>query len=120
MVNREVAVKHKEGNAWRTTMEPMADLDKYRGREVVAKISDAVMWCGTEQWRQHYLMKGYVATNSADLIEVAELAHAIFRGNREERVSIMEESGAITEQAHEYCNSKPDVYGYKQMDLEDT
>lgn len=117
MESHKVQVKHKTGNTWRTTTEDISDLDQYKGKEVVAKISDAVMWCGTEQWRQYYIQQGYVATNSTALIEVAELAKQIFQSNREERVAIMVEDGGCTEEeSHKYCDQNKNIYGL-QLDL---
>ena len=112
MVDRSVTVKRKVGNTWQSTTEDISALNRYKGQEVVAKISDAVMWCGTEQWRQHYIEKGYAATNDSDLIAVCELAKEIFRCNREERIAIMVEDGGCTEaEANDHCNMQPDLYG---------
>lgn len=109
-----IGIKRKVGKQWIETTEDLSVIDSYRGQEVVAKISDAVIWCGTKKWYDHYAAKGYVVTDTIDLLGICKLAHEIFHSNREERIAIMEAEGVDKGTIDNYLHSRPDLYGIPQ------
>jgi len=109
-----VEVKRLQNKKWITTTEELADVDQYQGTDTVIKVSDQIMWCGNDRWYDYYLQKGFMVTTTSDLVEVLQMAHSVFFENREERVAIMTTEGLSESDSHQYCDSKPEIYGAKQ------
>lgn len=106
----QVLLKQKIKGKWMESQVDIQTLDRYKGQEAAAILADGYVWVGTDKLYRTYADKGYMVTNSTEMMPIMELARTIFRDNKEERQAIMEAEGVSEEAIHDYMATRPDLY----------